>query len=352
MNASTDTAYRNPTATEIVSDSSSMFEVTLKWLFEGAGRKPLGPVPVVKRTRASFAAPRADELRVTWLGWASVLVHIDGIMVLTDPMLSRRASPVGFAGPGRLHDVPCGVDDLPDIDVVVISHDHYDHLDRTTIRALARKDPLFAVPRGVGDYLRDWGVADGRIVELGWWEKTEVAGVTFQATPARHFSGRGLFDRNRTLWATWVIRGPSHRVFFGGDTGLFDGLEHIGERSGPFDVTLLPIGAYDVRWADIHLTPEEAIEANRLLGGRAILPIHFATFDMALHTWSNPMERFLWEAYRTDTRIFTPVPGQTVDPLVAAEAQPWWRIAETPCGEDCRGRARRFPFPAPNLSMR
>ena len=327
MKPATDAEYRNAIPTQVGTESGSMVDTTWKWLFDGAARKPAGPVPVEVRTGESFAPPRADDLRLTWLGWASVLIHIDGLTVLTDPMLSDRASPLPLVGPARLHAVPCDVSELPDIDVVVISHDHYDHLDRATIRKLAKRNPLFAVPLGVGAYLRDWGVEADRIVELGWWDRTEIAGVSFQATPARHFSGRGLFDRNATLWASWVIAGPSHRVFFGGDTGFFPGLEEIGAAQGPFDVTILPIGAYDAQWKDIHLFPEEAIEANHLLGGRSILPIHFATFDLALHAWDDPMERLVWEAERKDVPLLTPIPGQTVDPRRTVATSPWWRAA-------------------------
>ena len=342
MSRSTDTEFRNAIPTQIGTESGSLVDVTLKWLFDGAARKPAKQVPVEARTRESFAPPRADDLRLTWLGWASVLIHIDGLTVLTDPMLSNRASPFPLVGPARLHAAPCDVSALPDIDVVVISHDHYDHLDRATIRKLAKRDPLFAVPLGVGAYLRDWGVHGDRIVELGWGERTEIAGVSFQATPARHFSGRGLFDRNATLWASWVIAGPSHRIFFGGDTGFFPGLERIGAAQGPFDVTILPIGAYDAQWKDIHLFPEEAVEANRLLGGRSILPIHFATFDLALHPWDDPMERLVWEAERKGVPLLTPIPGHTVDARMPVETSPWWRAAAGSPSKGTGPLSRRF----------
>ena len=342
MRPSSNADYSNIIPTQIESDSTSLVDVTLEWLFDGASRKPAGPVPVRARTRESFAPSRADDLRLTWLGWASVLIHIDGLTVLTDPMLSRRTSPVPLVGPARLHEAPCDVAGLPDIDVVVISHDHYDHLDRATIRQLAKRGPLFAVPLGIGAYLRDWGVDADRIVELGWGDRTEIAGISFQATAARHFSGRGLFDRNSTLWATWIIAGPSHRVFFGGDTGFFPGLEEIGAAQGPFDVTILPIGAYDAQWKDIHLFPEQAVEANRLLGGRSILPIHFATFDLALHAWDDPMERLLWEADRKGVPLLTPIPGQTVDPRMPVETFPWWRAAAGTPREKTRRLGRRL----------
>ncbi|MFY1621266.1 MBL fold metallo-hydrolase, partial [Micromonospora sp. WMMD736] len=220
--------------------------------------RPGVPIPVVTPTDIAPA-----DLAVTWYGHSSALVEVDGYRVLTDPVWSRRCSPSRTVGPERLHDVPAPLEALPAIDAVVISHDHYDHLDIDTITGLARTQRApFLVPLGVGAHLRKWGIAEDRIVELDWNESHRVGELTVTCTPARHFSGR-LFTRNTTLWASWVVSGPRHRAFFGGDTGYTKSFAEIGADHGPFDVTLLPIGAYHPAWPDIHMNPEEAVRAHR-----------------------------------------------------------------------------------------
>ncbi len=291
-----------------------------------AGRRGIGrpqrPVPV---ERPEFPAT-AGDLAATWLGHASVLVEIDGARVLADPMFSRRASPADFAGPRRLHPVPVAASDLPPLDAVLISHDHYDHLDRATIaELLATSDAPFLVPLGVGAHLRTWGVPLARIRELDWGDGQDIGALRITCTPARHFSGR-LFRRNGTLWASWAIAGPSHRVFFGGDTGYTAAFADIGRRYGPFDLTVLPIGAYADAWPDIHMNPEEAVLAHRDLGGDVLLPIHWATFDLALHSWAEPIERLL-RAADTET-VATPRPGGRFLPAQPRAADHWWRAID------------------------
>jgi L-ascorbate metabolism protein UlaG (beta-lactamase superfamily) len=227
-----------------------------------------------------------------------------------------------------MHPVPAGLDDLPPIDVVLISHDHYDHLDLPTVRTLVAHGPApFVVPLGVGAHLRAWGVPAERVVELDWGGQARVRELTLTCTEARHFSGRGL-ARNTTLWSSWVITGPQHGVFFGGDTGYTPAFAEIGARFGPFNVTLLPIGAYSEQWPDIHMTPEEAVRAHGDLGGGLLVPVHWATFNLAFHGWAEPVRR-LYAAAGSDTRVAVPRPGERFMVSEPPEHD-WWSALGQP----------------------
>jgi L-ascorbate metabolism protein UlaG (beta-lactamase superfamily) len=210
------------------------------------------------------------------------------------------------------------------VDAVVISHDHYDHLDVPTVKALAARGARWVVPLGVGAHLRAWGVPDARITELDWWEAARVGDLTLTATPARHFSGRGLGDADRTLWAGWAIAGPAHRVFYSGDTALHEEFAEIGRRLGPFDLTMIESGAYDALWADVHLGPEQAVLAHRQVRGAVMLPVHWGLFDLALHGWTEPIERVLVAAERAGVRVASPRPGGMVEPAALGPAERWW----------------------------
>lgn len=240
----------------------------------GSLGKPPGPIPLAREHRADPApAPAA----ASWYGHSSVLIEIDGYRVLADPVWSRRCSPSRSVGPQRMHEVPVPLEALPAVDAVVISHDHYDHLDIDTVIALARAQRApFVVPLGIGAHLRKWGIPESRVVELDWYESHRIGELTLICTPARHFSGR-LFARDTTQWASWVVTGPSHSAFFGGDTGYTKSFADIGAEFGPFDLTLLPIGAYHPAFADIHMNPEDAVRAHLDVAeaDRSVLvPIH------------------------------------------------------------------------------
>jgi N-acyl-phosphatidylethanolamine-hydrolysing phospholipase D len=252
-----------------------------------------GAAPVVPFDRAALAG----EATVTWVGHASLLVRIDGVTFLTDPIYSRRCSPLSFVGPARLSPPGVPLGELPRIQFVLLSHDHYDHTDRATIRRLAGDGVRFFVPTGMGSLVRGFGA---RADELGWWESVDAGGVRLHCVPAQHFSGRGLFDRNRRLWAGWVVEGPTRRFYFAGDTGYFPGFREIGARLGPFHLAAVPIGAYLPReiMGRVHVTPEEGLAAGVDVGAERILAMHFGTFDLADEPLDEPPQRFLAEARR------------------------------------------------------
>jgi L-ascorbate metabolism protein UlaG (beta-lactamase superfamily) len=286
---------------------------------------PKAGIPIAEPASRAKAAP----LAATWLGHATALVEIDGFRLLTDPVWSERCSPSRSIGPRRLHPPPLPIEALPALDAVVISHDHHDHLDMFSVRQLARTQrTVFVTPLGVGAHLREWGIPAARIVELDWGSSYTIDDLTLTCTPARHYSGRFL-SRNNTLWSSWVFTGPKHRAYFGGDTGYTASFGDIGAQHGPFDLTLLPIGAYNKNWPDIHMNPEEAVRAHRDLngtGGGVLVPIHWCTFRLAPHPWAEPVDRLMVAATADDVDVAVPRPGGRVVPAGSAPVEPWWRI--------------------------
>ncbi|MEM1055201.1 MAG: MBL fold metallo-hydrolase [Bacteroidota bacterium] len=305
------------------------------WEFIAGGspnRKPQTPVPTVNP--ADALRQHAEGIRVTWLGHATSLVEVDGVRLLIDPVWGEHAAPTSLAGVRRFFDPPLALADLPPLDAVVITHDHYDHLDAPTVAALASRVPRWIAPLGVGARLEGWGVSPGAIEEHDWWDETAVESLRLVCTPARHFSGRSLFDRDTTLWCGWAIRGENGAVFAGGDGGYSSDFRTIGERLGPFDVALLEIGAYDAAWADIHMGPEQAVRAAQDVRADLLLPIHWATFDLALHGWTEPGERVLVAAKAADQNLAIPTPGEPVDPSDPPLPLAWWPDLEWATAED------------------
>jgi len=269
-----DGRFRNSVATRMDTSEDGSFGAIVDFFKGSTDRTPAGSMSTTSLSSESVTGE--EGLKVTWLGHSTCLIEIDGRLILTDPMFGERASPFRFLVAKRFPSkLPIEIEELPKLDAVLISHDHYDHLDYGSIRKLRTKTARFYVPLGVGAHLKKWGVPGQQIVELNWWEERAEGPLTFVATPARHFSGRGLRDRNRTLWASWVIMGSQGRVFFGGDSGYFDGFRKIGELYGPFDITMLESGAYNQAWADIHMMPEETVPAPRDLKGELLFPIHW-----------------------------------------------------------------------------
>ena len=279
---------------------------------------------------ARLAAPPSSGLRVTWLGHSTSFVEVDGARVLTDPMWSERVSPYQGIGPKRFYPPLIALADLPPVDAVVISHDHYDHLDMATVQAIARQTKaLFVVPLGLGAHLAYWGVPEARIVELDWWQSTRVPGtaLTITCTPARHASGRFVIDRDHTLWGGFALVGDAHRVYYSGDSGFFPELRTIGQKLGPFDLAMIEVGQYDQAWPDWHMGPERAAQATVLVGARRLLPVHWALFALANHGWTEPIERTLAAAKLRSVHVLTPRPGESVEPPFETRLdgeERWW----------------------------
>jgi L-ascorbate metabolism protein UlaG (beta-lactamase superfamily) len=325
-----DGKFRNPVPTNMLAPGS-FFAMLRHQFFGDEERVTKRTLPVVTHDASDYATAAASGLRATWIGHASALVEIDGRRVLTDPIWSARCSPVSWLGPKRFHAPPVPLEALPAIDAVVISHDHFDHLDMATVQALAARGAHFAVPLGVGAHLEAWGIQPAQISELDWNESVDVAGLRLTATPARHYSGRNPLRKDNTLWASWVVQGPRHNFFFSGDTGYFDGFKTIGKSYGPFDLALIKIGACDVTWPDIHITPEEAVQVFLDVRGKLLLPVHWGTFNLAFHAWNDPAERVLAAAQTAGAHLVVPRPGEFVTPSLTENSGPppavdaWWR---------------------------
>jgi L-ascorbate metabolism protein UlaG (beta-lactamase superfamily) len=292
--------------------------------------RPKAAIPIVPMTPAGLLA--APDKSLWRLGHSTVLMKLEGQFFLTDPVFARRASPVWFAGPKRFHPTPISVKELPPLKAVLLSHDHYDHLDKRAVQRLARKTDQFITHRGVGGHLRRWGIDAAKIRELDWWDEIELATangpVRVVATPTQHFSGRSLWNRNDTAWGSWAILDGAFRVFFSADSGYFDGFQEIGNRFGPFDVTLIENGAYNLRWSQVHMQPEESLQVHKDVQGRWMVPIHNGTFDLAMHAWTEPMERMQALAASEGALVCTPRFGERMqmDAMTAGEC--WWRSVE------------------------
>jgi L-ascorbate metabolism protein UlaG (beta-lactamase superfamily) len=322
--------YLNPVPTA-VGGPGVAFKVLPMMLMNRQERVPkraLGPFRTDVSVYASAGASglRFAGLRVTWFGHSSILVEIDGVRVLIDPVWDERASPVQWFGPKRFFAPTMRLEEMPRLDAVLVSHDHFDHLGEGTVRQLARLQPeaRWVTSLGVGAILRGFGVRAERISELDWTEAVAVGGVGITSLPSRHFSGRSLSNRFETLWGSFVLRGPEHNVYFGADSGWWEGFEEIGAAYGPFDLTMLEIGAYNKLWEDIHMGPDGAVKAFRAMGaGGLLMPIHWGLFDLALHAWRQPMERLLEVA--DGLKLWSPGPGEPTEVVRGVEVRSgWW----------------------------
>ena len=289
-------------------------------------RVPPVPIPIVTVDPAALAAPPASAgLRAFWIGHASAWIEIDGLRLLIDPVFSDHASPFAI-GPKRFHPPPIALARLPKIDAVLISHDHYDHLDMASVQHLAARGTAFFVPLGVGAHLETWGVPSAQLRELDWWQAQTLGGVKIVCTPTRHYSGRGLTDRKATLWSSWSVLGPAHRFYYSGDTGFSNHFREVGARFGPFDMAFVKIGAYGpgAAWTDIHMTPEDAVRASREVGAKRMFPVHWSTFNLAFHAWDEPIRRAAAAATAQQVDLVTPRIGEMVVAGQPFASTAWW----------------------------
>jgi len=315
--------FVNQIATPMHMGLSDLVSMVREMLRPGSLRRPARTLASNRIDIPAFLA--AVEPQLVWLGHSGSLIRLDGKTLLLDPMLSNASSPFQFVGPKRFSKPPITAEELPRIDAVLISHDHYDHLDYATIKRLRRKTTKFFVPLGVGAHLRAWGAAKTQVVELDWWQEATFEGLTLACTPARHFSGRNLHDRFKTLWCSWVMISPDTKLFFSGDTGYGPHFKQIGNKYGPFDLTLLECGQYDKRWPNIHMQPEQTFAAYQDLRGKRLMPLHWGAFSLALHGWTDSIERVQKVARPHRAEVMTPKIGQIVSIRSASYPKSaWW----------------------------
>lgn len=314
-----DGKFQNPVETPMLKITES-WPVMKRYLARDVEKVPASSY---RFTEKALPGGNVSEVQLNWLGHAGVLIRSGNTYLLTDPVLIERASPFPFVGPERFFPSPIAPEALPELEGVIISHDHYDHLGYETILAIQHKVKHFFVPLGVGETLRYWGIPDSKIVEMDWWQAYEGDGFKITAAPARHFSGRFL-TQNNTLWASYAIELGGQKIYFAGDSGYFNGYEEIGQRLGPFNLSLMPIGAYDYAWANIHLNPQEAVQAQQEVQGGVLLPTHWGTFDLALHSWYEPMELLIDEAQQAGVPLLAPKPGQWVTSSSETDVA-WWQ---------------------------
>jgi len=322
-----DGKFQNPVPTS-VGDWRTMFRILRRYLTNKAETTPTKPLGPFRTNARVYETLPASGLRVTWMGHSTMLIEIDGTRVLVDPVWDERAAPMAWAGPKRFFAPPLPLEELPRVDAVVLSHDHYDHLGAHTIPKLARLEAVrgarWVTALGVGSIVAGLGVESGRITELDWTDGVAVGDLEILALPARHFSGRSLFNRFQTLWASFVLAGPRHRVYYGADSGEWEGFAEIGQKYGPFDLTMLEIGAFDPMWADIHMGPEGAVKMFRAMGGTGLLmPIHWGLFNLALHAWRQPIECIF---AAEGVNLWAPEPGLPTEVVPEEELRSdWWK---------------------------
>jgi len=325
--------YQDGTFVSAMDNQNIGFSETVKIIWqlfvqETDGLEPTaGQIPVNQLTQADLLnMPNNSVVR---FAHSTLLFRLDGRFILTDPVFSERASPVQFFGPKRFHPLPIELEEMPFIDIVILSHNHYDHLDEATLKTMQSRIGHVYTSIGLKSHLQELGFSDSQVTELDWWESINDKSLQISATPAQHFSGRGMFDRNKTLWSSWVIKSSQANLCFGADSGYFDGFKEIGKRFGPFDMTFLEDGAYNQRWSKIHMMPEEVVQAHLDLAGKWLFPVHNGSFKLSTHPWQEPFERVEQVAKEQNVQVVFPKMGEIISVLQpVTETERWWKTSE------------------------
>ncbi len=321
-----DGVFVNEIETNMDMSAGDMWKTLKEFMRDTPGRRPQKPLhqeSVDSTEIANYSGPS----RLIWFGHSAFLLQMDGQTILIDPMLGKVPAPHPWLGGNRFNeDLPIILEKLPKIDAVIISHDHYDHLDYGSIKKLKEKTSKFLVPLGVGAHLKEWGVSESAYQEFNWWDETQVGPIRFVFCPSRHFSGRGLTDRSTTLWGSWVVLGGKEKFYFSGDSGYGPHFKRIGEKYGPFDLALMECGQYNEKWATIHMMPEETAQAGIDVQAAAIMPIHWGAFSLAPHEWTDPVERVQKKALELNLPLRTPRIGESfLINDVSPHLDNWWK---------------------------
>lgn len=319
--------FINLVETSVSFDKGNLWPMLKDFIWGKEVRKPLNPINNIPLSKSSFEKLPFGKTAITWLGHSSFILQTQGCVFMVDPVFSKRASVFSFMGPKQFpFAFPYEVKEVPALDAILITHDHYDHLDYKTIRELHGRTKQFYVPLGVKAHLIQWGVEDSKITEMDWWEEVNYNdSINLVATPTRHFTGRRANNRFSTLWCSWVVQTGTQRVFFGGDSGMHPAYKEISNKYGPFDITLLECGAYSKYWRDIHSFPAETAAAHLALRGKVLMPVHWGKFDLSIHGWTEPIESLVKIAEEKDIQIVTPRIGERVVLNEAYPTDPWWR---------------------------
>ena len=315
--------FINLIPTSMDMNARDMWETMRDFAVGGKDRSPVRALP----TRFENNHPSIPDTlaQIVWYGHSAISLEIDGKLILIDPMLGKTASPVPFMTKRFVYSNSIDIAKIENVDAVILSHDHYDHLDYPSIVQLQDKVAHFYTPLGVGSHLKRWGVEESKITELDWWESAKLEQINLVATPARHFSGRALTDRNKTQWASWVVQGSKESIYFSGDSGYGPHFKEIGEKYGPFEFAMMECGQYNEKWEAIHMMPEQTVQASLDVRAERMMPIHWSAFNLALHSWTDPVERALKAANTHGVDIIVPFIGERFAPgRRELKISPWW----------------------------